>query len=226
MGVAEHVLIVPARGLVLLVGASGAGKSTFAAAHFRPTEILSSDAFRGMVGDDEADQSASPAAFDILERVLAHRLRRGLLSVVDATNARSQDRRRMLQLAAVARRPAVAIVFDLPESLVQAQNLRRDGRRVESDVIRRQLEHVRRGLADPGRLVAEGLSALHVLASAGAVNRARVVRDPSLRPATVQAPAGGPGAAVGELRARRRGPAPHATPTPPARSRARRDRTA
>ena len=71
----DVVLGIPARALVVLIGPAGSGKSTFAARHFRPTEILSSDAFRALVADDESDQRATPAAFDLLQRALAYRLR-------------------------------------------------------------------------------------------------------------------------------------------------------
>lgn len=189
-GSSPLIVTVPARGLVLLVGASGSGKSTFAARHFAPTEILSSDGFRGLVGDDEADQSATAAAFDVLMRVLAHRLRRGRLSVVDATNARSVDRRRLLLLAASARRPTAAIVFDLPEEVSQGRNRARAGRSVAPDVVARQADHVRRSAGDPTAMLAEGLSVLHVLDSPDVVDRVEVVRDPTM-PRPLVAPAGG-----------------------------------
>jgi predicted kinase len=176
----EPVLVVPARGLVLLIGASGSGKTTFARRHFGPTEVLSSDAFRALVADDEADQSATPAAFDVLTRVLAHRLRRGRLSVVDATNILPADRRQLLRLAALARRPTVAIVLDLPESVCQERNARRDGRVLDPAVVRRHAEGIRRALADPERLLGEGFAAVHVLADAASVDTARVVRDAGL----------------------------------------------
>ena len=83
---------VPASGLVVLVGVSGSGKSSFAREHFRPTEIVSSDACRAMVSDDENDQSATPDAFELLNHIVGTRLRRGLLTVVDATNVQSKAR--------------------------------------------------------------------------------------------------------------------------------------
>ena len=178
----DVVLTVPARGLVLLVGAAGAGKSTFAARHFAPTEILSSDVFRALVSDDERDQSATPHAFDVLGRVLAHRLRRGRLSVVDATNVSPGDRRSFLRLAALARRPAVAIAFDLPDTACQERNARRPGRVVDPAVVHRQVEGVRRTLANPERFLAEGYTTVHVLAGVEAVEAVRIQRDPRLRP--------------------------------------------
>src|ERR1039457_4612689 len=65
-GPASTVLTVPELCLVVLVGISGSGKSTFARAHFKPTEVISSDFCRGLVADDENDQSATKAAFELL----------------------------------------------------------------------------------------------------------------------------------------------------------------
>jgi predicted kinase len=83
---------VPELSLVALVGISGSGKSTFAAKHFAPTQVLSSDYFRGLVADDENDQSASADAFDVLHYVAGKRLAAGRLTVVDATNLQPHAR--------------------------------------------------------------------------------------------------------------------------------------
>src|SRR5438477_562349 len=94
-GVTE--LKIPNMSLVVLIGASGSGKSTFARTHFRPTEVLSSDACRGMVADDENDQSATTEAFDILHYIAAKRLAAGRLTVVDATNVQSAARKPLVE---------------------------------------------------------------------------------------------------------------------------------
>jgi predicted kinase len=52
-------LAIPELSLVTLVGASGSGKSTFARRHFSRFEVISSDYCRGLVADDENDQSAT-----------------------------------------------------------------------------------------------------------------------------------------------------------------------
>ncbi len=95
---------VPSMGLVVLVGVSGSGKSTFARTHFKPTEVVSSDFCRGLVADDENDQSATPDAFDVLHYIVGTRLRRGLLTVVDATNVQQEARASLVKLAREPRR--------------------------------------------------------------------------------------------------------------------------
>jgi protein phosphatase len=139
---------IPSSALVVLVGAAGAGKSTFAREHFRPTEILSSDFFRGMVSDDEGDQDATADAFDLLHFALESRLRRGRLCVVDATNVRVEHRARLVELARRFARPAVALVFDTPDSVCLKRAADRATRVVRAEVIRQQLSELK--LAGPG----------------------------------------------------------------------------
>src|SRR3954471_5793992 len=129
--------------LVVLVGAAGAGKSTFAARHFAPEEVLSSDAYRGYVAGDPGDQRATRAAFAALHRALASRLRRRLLTVVDATSVRSEARAALLRLAAGEGVPAVAVVLDLPPELVLARNRLRVTGTVPEAAVLRQLADLR-----------------------------------------------------------------------------------
>src|SRR5690349_7710780 len=95
----ERIIEIPDFAMVVLIGASGSGKSTFAALHFRPTEVLSSDAFRAMVSDDENDLEATTDAFAALHYLAGVRLRRRKLVVVDATNVQPEARRPLIQLA-------------------------------------------------------------------------------------------------------------------------------
>src|ERR1700686_619831 len=94
-----RTLTVPELSLVVLVGATGSGKSTFAREHFKSTQIVSSDACRGVVSDDENDQAATKDAFDLLHHIAAVRLRRGLLTVVDATNVQPKAREALVKVA-------------------------------------------------------------------------------------------------------------------------------
>jgi protein phosphatase len=159
-------LVIPEPSLVLLVGPSGAGKSTFARAHFRPTEIISSDDLRAWVADNPDDQAASADAFRILALVLNGRLRRRLTAVVDATNLRARNRRRLTSLAVRHGVPVVAIVFDFADDVYFANNARRPDRRVEEDVVADQVALLREAILD---LPGEGYAAVYLLNDPGDV---------------------------------------------------------
>ena len=172
-------LDVPELCLVVLVGATGSGKSTFARAHFRPTETLSSDHCRGLVADDETDQSSTPDAFAVLHHIAGVRLRRGRLTVVDATNVVPADRAALVALAREHDVLPVAIVLDLPEAVCAARNAGRPDRAFGPHVLRRQRDQLRRGVRGLAR---EGFRVVHVLRSeedvaAVTVRRTRLYPD-------------------------------------------------
>ncbi len=121
--------------LVLLMGAAGAGKSTWAAQRFSGTQVVSSDACRAMVSDDPSDQAANADAFRLLHAIARARLQRGLLTVVDATNLLPSARRPLRQLAARHGRPMVAVVFRVSVDELLRRNAARD-RVVPEDVVR------------------------------------------------------------------------------------------
>jgi len=159
---------------VVLVGVSGSGKSTFARAHFKPTEVVSSDFCRGLVADDENDQSATPDAFDVLHYIVGTRLRRGLLTVVDATNVGQQARASLVKLARSHDVLADAIVLDVPESLAVRRNKLRPDRDFGPHVVSRQLHDLKRSLR---RLNKEGFRRVHVLRGADQIEAAEIARE-------------------------------------------------
>jgi predicted kinase len=141
-----RVLKIPAVALVVLIGVSGSGKSTFAAQHFLPTEILSSDHFRAVVSDDANNQAATAEAFDALHHIAALRLQLGKLTVIDATNVKPQDRASLVTLAKAHDVLPVAVVLNLDERLCRERNAARPDRAFGTHVVRNQIVNLRRGL--------------------------------------------------------------------------------
>ncbi|MFD9544194.1 polynucleotide kinase-phosphatase [Streptomyces sp. NPDC060022] len=161
--------------LVVLIGASGSGKSTFARKHFKPTEIVSSDFCRGLVADDENDQSASRDAFDVLHYIAGKRLAAGRLTVVDATNVQAESRKQLVQLAREHDVLPIAVVLDLPEEVCLARNAKRPDRAdMPRHVVQRHRRELRRSLRGLER---EGFRKVHVLRTEEEADSAEVVLE-------------------------------------------------
>jgi protein phosphatase len=177
-GMDPLVIVLADPSLVVLVGAAGAGKSTFAARHFAPHEVLSSDGFRALIAGDAADQRATRPAFAALHRELGRRLAAGLLTVVDATNVTAGARRTLLSRASAAGVAAVAIVLDLPPDLVRARNRARQGRAaIPEEALTAQLADLVRTIERGGTGAWAGFAAVHRLTSTADVDRVMVRRE-------------------------------------------------
>jgi protein phosphatase len=170
-----RVLALPELCLVTLIGISGSGKSTFAAGHFRPTEVISSDFCRGLVSDDENDQSATAAAFEVLHFVAGKRLAAGKLTVVDATSVQPSARASLIALARQQHVLSVAIVLDLPEQVCAERNAARADRSFGAHVLRQQHDQLRKSLRGLRR---EGYHRVYVLSTAAEAEAASIVREP------------------------------------------------
>lgn len=165
---------IPQLSLVALVGVSGSGKSTFAARHFGRFEVVSSDFCRGLVADDENDQTVSGDAFDVLYYIAGKRLAGGRLTVVDATNVQKDARRKVVELAKAHDVLPVAIVLDVPESVCVERNRDRPDRDFGPHVVRRQRDQLRRSLRG---LAKEGFRQVHVLRSVDEIESVTIVRE-------------------------------------------------
>jgi protein phosphatase len=153
-------ITIPELSLVVLIGTSGSGKSTFAKQHFLNTEVISSDVCRGIVSDDENNQAATKDAFEILHFIAAKRLAAGRLTVIDATNVQPESRKPLVELARKYHCLPVAIVLDIPEKICQERNQARPDRNFGGHVIRNQRQQLQRSIRSLER---EGFRHVHVL---------------------------------------------------------------
>ncbi len=174
---------VPDPALIVLVGAAGSGKSTWASQRYGPTEIVSSDALRAVVGSGPADLDASVEAFTLLDQIVAGRTKRGLTTVIDTLGLDRDRRQGYLATARVAGLPAIAVLISIEDRLCRQRNAQRD-RPVPAPVLTAQLRAAR----SVGDLLAdEGWDRLVVVAASDesypprAVPPAQTVADASTR---------------------------------------------
>src|SRR3712207_5052198 len=167
------LLEIPEFSLVILIGATGSGKSTFAARWFAPTEVVSSDRCRAMVADSESDQSATADAFDLVRAIAEKRLKNRRLAVIDATNVRAADRRPWVELARRWHALPVAVVLDPGLDACVSRNRARPNRGFGPGVPQRMIQEIRRGT---GGLQREGFRQVWRLSSAEAIDAATVER--------------------------------------------------
>jgi alkanesulfonate monooxygenase SsuD/methylene tetrahydromethanopterin reductase-like flavin-dependent oxidoreductase (luciferase family)/predicted kinase len=137
----QSSLAIPDPALVVLIGASGSGKSSWAAERYLPREVVSSDQLRAVVGSGEHDLDASADAFALLDQIIAARARRRLTTVVDTLGLESGRRLAYLELARRSGLPAVAVFFDTDPALCRQRNRSRE-RPVPAAVIDAQLHRL------------------------------------------------------------------------------------
>jgi protein phosphatase len=164
---------IPERALVVLIGATGSGKSSFARKHFLPTEVVSSDHCRALIADDENVLDANDDAFALLHTIAAMRLKRGRLTVVDATNVQPEWRRPLVRIAREHDCLPVAIVLDTPQRVCEERNAARRDRGFGPQVVRRHVYALHQSL---GGLEREGFQHVYVLHDAEEVDEATVER--------------------------------------------------
>jgi protein phosphatase len=163
------------RALVLLIGPSGAGKTTFARKHFRATEILSSDFFRGMISDDENNQAVSKDAFEVLHLVTAKRLSLGRLTVIDATNVQPEARYALINLACQYHCSPVALVLNLSETLCLQKNGERPNRKVPPSIVHLHSQQLQDSLSN---LEQEGFQYIYIFNSVEEIDAVEIIATP------------------------------------------------
>jgi len=171
----QQELKIPQLSLVVLIGASGSGKSTWARKHFLPTEIVGSDRCRGLVSDDENNQSVSPAAFRVLNLIVEERLRLGRLTVVDATNVKKEAREPFIEMARKYHVLPIAVAFKISERICAERNTQRADRHLAPYILQQQAMNFRRSLS---HLKEEGFAKVHVFETVETLEQTLIQRVP------------------------------------------------
>jgi F420-dependent oxidoreductase-like protein len=153
----DRAVRLPDPCLVVLVGATASGKSHWAAEWFEPGQVVSSDGLRAVVGLGERDQRAGGDAFEVVDLIVAKRMRRRLTTVIDSTGLDARRRAGWRELAERHDVPAHAVLFDAPAKIVRERNRARD-EPVPSKVVTAQL-----GAIDGAEeaLASEGFAGVH-----------------------------------------------------------------
>ncbi len=166
---------IPDFALVALIGPTGSGKSTLCQAHFKPSEVVSSDACRALVADDETDQSATPDAFDLVHHTAGLRLKNRRLTVIDSTAVKPEDRAKLVALGRKWHAPLVALVLDIDPELCHRRNEDRPLRQFPAHVPRNHSRALRRGLRGIRK---EGFSTIHIMKTPEEVAALKITRAP------------------------------------------------
>lgn len=172
-----NTLHIPEFSLVILIGSTGSGKSTFARTHFKPTEIISSDTCRGLVSDDETNQAATADAFSLVKYTARLRLKNGFLTVIDATNVKEESRKDWMKLSREFNCPMVAIILDMPEAICAERNALKPDRQFGAHVIPLHISQLEKSI---GSLKYEGYRDIFHLRSADEVDRISSVERQAL----------------------------------------------
>ena len=136
----------PEFSMVVLIGPTSAGKTTFAHTHFSEHEVISSDVCRAMVSDDPTNQAVTSDAFEIVHAIAERRLKNRRLTVIDATSLQVHARKSLVDLARAHDCPTTAVVFDLPQSMLYERNRARADRNIPDRVVRNQINNLRQSI--------------------------------------------------------------------------------
>jgi predicted kinase len=110
--------------IVVLVGLPGSGKSSYL--ERLGAGGLSSDRIRGLLADDEQDQTIHERVFQTVRYLLRQRLEIGRpVTYIDATNLRVEERRPYIEIGREFGCEVEAVWFDVPLEVCLRRNVGR-----------------------------------------------------------------------------------------------------
>lgn len=168
-------ITLPEYSLIVLIGASGSGKSTFARQHFAAHEVLSIQDFRHLIGPSPSGSQTDDDALEAMNFVLEKRMKNRALTVIDAPHVTQADRKHLRQIAKKFHARLVAVVLDLPEEVCRSRNEINPAGSVPQVLVRKQVEELGKNV---NRLQSEGFRYVHHLKSVEEVEAVEVTRRP------------------------------------------------
>lgn len=124
--------------LIILVGVSGSGKSTFSHKNFPSSMIVSTDECRRMICGSHLNQRISDDAFDLFYTIIDKKLKNGYPAVADSTALKPKYRQRLLQIAKKYNYNSIILLFDIPLEVSISQDKKRGRTAVGKDIITKQ----------------------------------------------------------------------------------------
>ena len=120
------IIEIPPNALVVPVGCSASGKSTFGRKHLGEGAVVSSDECRLLVSGSRERQDMNQQVFDLFHRIIDTRLEYGLLTYADATNLEPKARQKLYEIAVRHKTPVEVLIFDTTKDRLLINNLNRD----------------------------------------------------------------------------------------------------
>jgi len=105
---------IPLHSLVLMIGPSGAGKTTLAKKHFNEFEIISAESIKHNLVGDATRQDVNKEIYNELHHRVRLKLKLGERVVVDSSNLKDRDRKKIANLGDKAGVEIFYIVYNRP----------------------------------------------------------------------------------------------------------------
>jgi predicted kinase len=166
-------ITVPRRTLLVLCGPAASGKSTFAAQHFAPSMIVSSDYCRELICDDSNNQHVNRDAFDLFYYIINKRMYLSRFTIADSTALQTNARLRLLELARRHGYLACLLIFNTPIATCLERNRQR-GRNVEEQVIAYHAGLLQQVIRDAAT---EGWQQIHILDERNSPAKVEIITD-------------------------------------------------